>query len=102
MCGLTPSFSLLILFIFLAGLFLTGFEITCMLYVSEIGAERFRKYSVVALMSGWAIGQIFFPMLYAYVNNWRLAFIFVIGFPITILALLIRMILDESPRYQVG
>lgn len=73
-----------------------------MLYVSEIGAERFRKYSVVALMSGWAIGQIFFPMLYAYVNNWRLAFIFVIGFPITILALLIRMILDESPRYLVG
>jgi hypothetical protein len=42
--------------IFFTGWTLTGFEIASLVYVSEMGATRFRKLSLVVMMSGWSLG----------------------------------------------
>jgi len=100
--GLTPDFKSLIFLLFLQGLCLTGFELTCMVYVAEIGAERFRKLSLVTLMSGWAVGQIIFPILFLYVNNWRVTFAVIIGLPMIVLTVWLNSEFYETPRYLVS
>jgi hypothetical protein len=54
LCGLAYNIYTLILTVFLSGWSLTGLEITSIVYVSEIGGERFRKFSLSILMFGWA------------------------------------------------
>lgn len=102
MCGLTLNIYTLILTIFFSGWSLTGLEITSVVYVSEIGGERFRKFSLSILMLGWAFAQIVFPSIFYFVNNWRLVFIFVMGVPLILLSLISYFILDETPRFLVS
>lgn len=73
-----------------------------MLYVSEIGAERFRKLSMVTLMTGWAVGQIIFPILFIFVNNWRVIFAIIIGLPMIMLTIVLDFRIYETPRYLVS
>ena len=102
LCGFTYNIYTLILTIFFSGWSLTGLEITTLVYVSEIGGDRFRKFSLSILMIGWAFAQIIFPSVIYFVNNWRITFIFVIGVPLIILSIIGNFILDETPRYLVS
>jgi hypothetical protein len=74
-CGVSPTYYSLNFFLFLSGWCLTGFEIVSLVYVSEIGAQRFRNFSLVILTSGWATSQIIFPGIFINFDSWIITFI---------------------------
>ena len=79
---------------------LTGFEIASYVYVGEMGAERFRKLGLVVLMTGWSLGQIFFPVLLALLGDWRIV-LFIMGGSLIIVTFMGFRFIGESPRYLV-
>lgn len=91
------SFQILIFLLFMLGWCLTGYELVCLVYVTEIGAQRLRKLGLTVLMLGWALGQIVFPFFILYLS-WQQAF-GVLGISLLVLGV---WRLDESPRFLVS
>ena len=53
-------------------------------------------------MTGWAIGQVIFPILFVSFKNWRLTFCLGLGLPMIINSFLLYKFIDETPRYLVS
>jgi len=100
--GLTKNIDVLIVGLFISGFFLNGYENICLVYVTEISANRFRNFSSVILMTVWAISQIFFAILAHRVHNWRILILIFIGIPLFISVIPMIYYLDETPRHLVA
>jgi len=94
--------NLLMVFIFLAGLGVSGFETLAYVYTSEVSGGRFRNFSVVTLGTVFALAQVFTSPVFYIGGDWRNILVIIIGIPFLISLLPTIGLVYETPRWLVS